>query len=152
MTRTIIGIMAGLLIMACGGGNGNEDGPSSPSDHGIRPYAEYSCSQAAMQNWTSLPGSITWGDHLRKAEAHRAHQANYDGPLSAAFRKDFHEPWIKVLGQMVEILRTQDANAPYDETRFQELTSGIDEVESIFSVQFGETCQEVIASWGGGPG
>ena len=147
-----------LLVVGCGGGNGGQDGPSSSATHGIAEYAEHSCSKESLQNWvTTLDGRHTWGEAVERVEAHLEHQESYDGPLSVEFRRGFHVPWLKTLGQAIDVLRTQDADEPYDEDRFQELTSAIqsagsDDATAHLGEQFQEACQKVIASWGGGPG
>ena len=143
-----------LLVVGCGGGNGEQDGPGSSATYGIAEYAEHSCSEEAIRNWvTTLAGREggTWGEAVEMAEAHLEHQESYDGPLSVEFRRGYHEPWLKALGQGVDALRTQDAEEPYDEDRYQELVSAIDTPVHL-GERFGEACQKVIASWGGGPG
>ena len=147
-----------LLVVGCGGGNGEQDGPGSSATYGIAEYAEHTCSREGVQTWvTTRDGRHTWGEAVELAEAHLEHQESYDGPLSVEFRRGFHEPWLKALGQAVDALRTQDADESYDEDRFQELTSAIqpaafDDASAHLGERFEEACQKVIASWGGGPG
>ena len=147
-----------LLVVGCGGGNGGQDGPGSSATYGIAEYAEHTCSREGLQTWvTTLDGRHTWGEAVELAEAHLEHQESYDGPLSVEFRRGYHEPWLKALGQAVDALRTQDADEPYDEDRFQELTSAIqsvgsDDATAHLGEQFAEACQKALASWGGGPG
>jgi hypothetical protein len=147
-----------LLVVGCGGGNGEQDGPGSSATYGIAEYAEHSCSEEAIRNWvTTLAGRDggTWGEAVEMAEAHLEHQESYDGPLSVEFRRGFHEPWLKALGQTVDALRTEDADEPYDEDRLQELVTqpaAFDDASAHLGERFEEACQKVIASWGGGPG
>ena len=153
---------AGVLIAAallatvgCGGGNGGQDGPGSSATYGIAEYAEHSCSREGVQNWVTTLDGGTWGEALELVEAHLEHQESYDGPFSVEFRREFHEPWLKALGQTVDALRTEDADETYDEDRLQELVTqpaGSDDATAHLGEQFQEACQKAIASWGGGPG
>lgn len=143
-----------LLFAGCGGGDGGEDGSAV---YGIAEYAEHSCSREAVRDWLVIPEGSTWGEVLERAEALLEHQESYDGPLSAEFRAEFHEPWVEGLRERADRLRTQDAAEIYDEGRLEELTAGIremgaDDASEYFGEQFGEACQKSIASWGGGPG
>ena len=144
-----------LLVVGCGGGNGGQDSPGSSATYGIAAYAEHSCSREGVQNWVTTLDGGTWGEALELVEAHLEHQESYDGPLSVEFRRGFHEPWLKALGQAADTLRTEDADEPYDEDRLQELVTqpaAFDDAIAHSAEQFAEACQKAIASWGGGPG